>query len=230
MGSIIDVKGPLGKFARYVAAAILFLTGIISGGYFPYRDERYLFFSIPVGILGFLSMVQWIRNPNSRMNDLLSISGSSLIALLAYRSMNYVFPQLSVFVEVLMLLSFLVVHTLRFWSMSTAIMISDELYAPKTIIGKIVFRILLITAPLAPVASSLLGGAAVNRNKTSILVVGLICLYLAYSIPFLGLSSYSKNSAKPQKKHGPGRPDSNLTKEKTSHNQSETRFKNKKNN
>jgi hypothetical protein len=192
---IIGLTGK-GNFPSYVAAGILSVLAVWASALLPYRSVGYLLFSAPVGAVAFLSAIWWIRTPNSYVKYFLQISASALIALIAYRCMSYLFPQFSPYTEALMIFSFMFVHTLQIWNLPAAALIGNELYAPKTWIGKIIFRAILFIAPLGAIAGSILGKAAASENEAVIFIAGMMFLYLAYSIPFPSLSRYSVKGAR----------------------------------
>jgi hypothetical protein len=188
----IKIIGLTGKFPKYVIAGIGSAFGIWISVLLPYHSNQYLLFSVPVGVICFLSAILQIRKPNQYGKYFLQISASALIALLAYRSISYLFSQFSPYIGALIIFGFVFVHTLPLWNLPVATLVGDELYAPKTWIGKIMFRAILIIAPLAAIGGAVLGKAAAGKSGVSIFIFGMICLYFAFSIPFPGLSRYSK--------------------------------------
>ena len=188
----IKIIGATGEFPKYVVAGIAVSLGILMSDIFPYRSARYLLFSVPVGVIIFLSVVWQIRKPSSYTKYLLQISASALLTLLAYRCMSYLFPLFFPYTEMTFIFSFVFVHTLPIWNLPTATLIGDELYAPKTWIGKIILRTIFFIAPFGAIAGSLLGKAAANKSTVPIFIFGILCLYIAFSIPFPSLSRYSK--------------------------------------
>jgi len=216
---IIGLTGK-GKFPSYIAVGIIYSLGVWMSDIFPYRSEQYLLFSAPVGMLSFLSAIWLIRKPNSNVKYFLQISASALIALIAYRGMSYLFPEFSPFTEVLIIFSFLFVHTLPIWNLPAATLIGDELYAPKTWIGKFIFRALLFIAPIGAISGTLLGRTP--KSALTIFILGMICLYLAFSIPFASLSRYSTKDNRPLIDDGLKSEVSNPTTRKSSHQRSTT--------
>lgn len=188
----IKIIGLTGEFPKYIIVGLVSVLFVWMSGVFPYREDRFFLFSMPVGVIAFLSAIRQIRKPNLYIKYFLQISASALIAFLAYRSMSYLFAQLSPYIEVLFVFGFVFVHTLSIWNLPAATLIGDELYMPKTWIGKFVFRVILVIAPFGAIAGSLLGKAAANKSTVPIFVFGMLCLYLAFSIPFPSLSHYSK--------------------------------------
>jgi hypothetical protein len=197
---IIGMTGK-GNFSNYVGIAILSIAGICAPYFLPYRSDRYLLVSVLLGIIAFLSAVWQIRRQNVYTRHFLQISASALLALCSYRCINYLFPQFSPYLELFMILGFVYVHTLSFWNLPLATLIGDELYAPKTMAGKIIFRTILLIAPLGLIAVWL-GKAAADGSKGLMFIPGVLGFYLAYSIPFPALSQYSGwNSQKSSKIH-----------------------------
>jgi hypothetical protein len=194
---IIGLTGK-GNFPSYIAVGILSTLAVWASDLLPYRSDQYLLFSVPVGVIAFLSAIWHIRKSNSYIKHILQISVSALIALLAYRSISYLLPQFSPYTEALFIFSFIFVHTLSIWNLPVATLIGDELYVPKTWVGKIVFRAILVIAPLGAIAGSLLGKAAASKNEFPVFIFGMMCLYVAFSIPFPSLSRYSKGYYPPE--------------------------------
>jgi len=187
---IIGLTGR-GNIPKYVIAGIVSALVVWVSALFPYRSDRYLLFSLPVGIIAFVSTVWQIRKPNLHIKYFLQVSASALLTLLAYRCISYVFSEFSLYIAVLLVSAFIFVHTLPIWNLSLSTLIGDELYAPKTWVGKIVFRGVLALAPFALISGSL-GKVATNKSKPPILLFAMTCLYLAFTIPFPSLSRYSK--------------------------------------
>jgi hypothetical protein len=185
-----------GNFPRYASAAIISALAVATSVFLPYHADNYLYFSLPLGIIALLSAVLWIRKPIPQARYLLQISASILLALIAYRCISYAFSGLSPITEMLMASILILVHTLELWNKPAAVLISDEIYAPKTWAGKIIFRTILFIAPVAGIAGSFLGKAGVAKNPVLLFLAGLLFAYLAYSIPFPALSSHSTRDAR----------------------------------
>ncbi len=192
----IKIRGISGKgnTALYIATGIVYIICVTTTYIFPYRLEKYLLFSIPVGVASFVSAIWYILRPNVYIKHFLQISASSLLALIAYRSISFLFPYFFPFTETLMILGLVFVHTLPFWNLPVATLIGDELYIPKTRIGRFVFKIIFFISPIAAISGTILG--KLPQHSATVLIVGIICVYLAYSVPFPGLSHYSKKSRK----------------------------------
>jgi hypothetical protein len=185
------IIGTKSKFPRYIATGFVYVLGTWFLGFVPYKSNKYLLFSVPLAILSFIITIWWFRKPNAHLKHFVQISASALLALIAFRCASYVLPQISVLIAMLMIFGFVFVHTLEFWSISTAAKIGDEIYAPKTWIGKLIFRVILFIAPLAAVGGSLVGKAVANENPMFIFLAGLLAFFFAYLIPFPSLSRYA---------------------------------------
>lgn len=193
---IIGLTGK-GNFPGYIAIGIVCALIVWMSSLFPYRSDQYLLFSIPVGIITFLSAIWQIQKPNLYTKYPLQIGASALLALISYRGISYLFPQFFPYTEILTIISFVFVHTLSIWNLPVATLVGDELYAPKTWAGKMVFRAILVIAPFGFFAGNLLGKASAKNNGASAFILGVLCAYLAYSAPFPSLSQYSKRNRSP---------------------------------
>lgn len=193
---IIGLTGK-GNLPAYIAVGILCVLSVWMSSLFPYRSDQYLLFSVPVGIITFLSAVLQIQKPNLYTKYPLQISASALLALISYRSTSYLFPQFYPCIEILTITSFIFVHTLSIWNLPVATLVGDELYAPKTWVGKMVFRAVLVIAPLGFFVGNLLGKASAKNNVGAIVIIGVLSAYLAYSAPFPSLSQHSKRNRPP---------------------------------
>jgi len=183
-------KPPLHTFV----GGIGFILFIYMSDILPYRSDQYLLFSVPVGVFGILSFVWLTREPNLYAKFFFQTSVSALLALFAYRSISYLFPQVSFYIEVLIISTVMLAHTLPMWNSSTAALIRDELLKPKTWVGKIFFRALLVVAPFAVFASLLIAKAG-NAIFTAS-VFGVLSWFLAIGFPFSGQTPSSPWEAK----------------------------------
>ncbi len=177
------------KTVMYIAVGLGYFVTILFSAIFPYYSGQYLLFSIPLGVLSFLSVIWLARHSNFYVKYFLLGSISVLCALPAYRSLSYLFYKFSPFVNMLIIFSVVFVNVIPAWNPSVATFISNELYAPKTRVGKLILRAILALAPLAGISGLIL--AKSSKSGVSMFIIGILTLYLSLSVPFIGLSPYS---------------------------------------
>jgi len=224
----LKITGRTKKILDYFVPIFGSVTLASMSVFIPYRSDQYWLFSAPVGVLVFLCATWVIRKSNPYVNYILQISASALVALTAYRCISYVFSQFFLYIGVLIVLGFIFSHTLPIWNLSAAISVSNELYAPKTWIGKIFFRIALAIAPFAAIGGgSTLGRIIARSGRTTfsvsiILFMGILGLYLAFTIPFIRWSRSSTKEYRHPIQDILGGKDANLLAEKPPHRRSST--------
>jgi hypothetical protein len=115
---------------------------------FPYRSDWYLLVSIPTGVFCFLNLIWLYRKPNLYAKFFFHVSLSVMFALVSCRCFSELFPQFSFIIHALTLITVLYVHTLHIWDAPTVTFIRNELWAPRTWVGKLLFKATLAFASI----------------------------------------------------------------------------------
>ncbi len=163
-----------------VFSLLVFIATIL-----PYRSDFYLLFSAPIGAIGFLNFV-WLRSqPNLFKKFVHNTITSTLFIVIAYRGVSNLFPQLSLFIGILIVFSTVFAHTLPMWNLSISTDIRDEMFAPKTKIGKIFFGMPLIPLSFIGILAAAIGSSFYRQGKTTLIstFLGILCWCLAIAFP-----------------------------------------------
>jgi hypothetical protein len=166
------------------------LFGVILGGFFLFvvfimmtitlpRDAgNYLYISTPIGIFGYVSLI-WINiRPNLLGRLFVNMSISTLCGIMAFRAFDNLLPQFSLSGGVIIVIIGIFVYTFPIWNPSTANFIRGEMFAPKTKIGKIVFRASLALIPVVGIAGAMTETFLYRANKQAGISVILLFLGL----------------------------------------------------
>src|SRR5688572_3858503 len=88
------VNNPL--FRIVVGGSVFFGLFTFTANTFPYYTDQFMFFSVPIGVLGFLSFAWSIVKPeNLYARFFWIITSVALFGLNAYRNVNDLFPVLN---------------------------------------------------------------------------------------------------------------------------------------
>lgn len=178
------VRQPLSNII--FGGVFFFVISVMTSMIHPYFSRDSLYLSIPMGILGFGSLI-WINlRPNLHARFFLNIGIASLWMLVAFRAFGNLLPQFSFWAGAMIFATTIFAHTLPMWNSSAAQFIRDELSAPKTRIGKIIFRASLLLIPIAGVlgatAASILHPG--DKSKGLSFILAGLGWFLAVVLPF----------------------------------------------
>lgn len=135
----------------------------------PDFSSNYLYISIPMSLLGFGSLI-WINvRPNLYARFFLNIGISGLCVIITFRAFGNLLPQFSFWGRVLIFITVIFAHTLPMWNSATANFIRNELSAPKTKIGKFVFRASLLLIPFIGILGAMLESILPREGKSKAL-------------------------------------------------------------
>lgn len=149
---------------------------------FPYRSDWYLLVSIPVGTFSFLNSIWLYKKPNLYAKFFFFTSLSIMFALIASRCFSGLFPQFSFIIHAFIMIAVLYAHTLHIWDAPTAVFISNELWAPRTRAGKLLFKATLVFASIGlPLALTL---SHHGKSTISILFLGTLSLLTSIMLAF----------------------------------------------
>lgn len=174
------VKQPLGKVI--LGGTLVFGVLILTSAIFPAFASCYLYITVPAGIFGLTSLVWLNVRPNLYARFFLNIFISVLCLIIAFRGLDNIFPQYS-YINALLIFSIgAFAHSLPIRSPATAKFLREELSAPKTKIGKIVFRVSLAIIPIIGILSAMVESILNRENKSVALSMVLIILGLLVSV------------------------------------------------
>lgn len=178
------IRQPLSQVILGGVFFFLVLAGVAA--IHPHFSSFYMYISIPVGLLGFTSLI-WINiRPNLYARFLLNLGISGLCVMIAFRAFGNLLPQFSFWGGAFIMSTTIFAHTLPLWSPSWASFVRDELSAPKTKPGKIVFRVSLLLFPFVGVLGALLEAILQRegKSKSLSLIFLMIFWFLAIGLPF----------------------------------------------
>lgn len=175
------IKQPIGLII--LSAGGFFLILVLGNTILPIPSGVYFCLSSLIGILGFTSYV-WVRtSPSLYARFFFNIGFSSMFLLMGIRNFEYLFPQIAKLGIVGFICLVIFTHTLPMWNMKTANFIRNELYAPKTKIGKIIFRLSLLFIPVIWVVSA--GVRSKNNDFVVSFILLIVSLLVAIIMPFI---------------------------------------------
>lgn len=169
-----------------LGGAFVFAILIVMITIFPYYLGYYLYISIPIGILGFISLI-WINiRPNLYSRFILNLCISILSLIIAIRAFDNLLPGISFYGAVLIVALATSAHVLPIWNPKLARFIRDELSAPRTKFGKAIFRASLALLPFIGIFCAMITSTLNRENKSAALSVLLLSLGLivATILPF----------------------------------------------
>jgi hypothetical protein len=181
------VRQPLIKIV--VAGAFVFAVLIISAATLPRYSSYYLYVSIPVGILGYASLLWNNIKPNLYARFFQYSWMSVLCMITAFRAFDNLLPRFSTFGAFIIISTVVFAHTLPIWNGTITQLIRIILSAPRTKVEKTIFQVSLAFVPLM----ILLGNIISAFNKSAGLSVILLFLFwlMALILPFSYLSPNS---------------------------------------
>lgn len=115
----------------------------------PRLTYMFLVSLLIIGIIGISASIWLNASPNLWAKFLKFLSQTILWLIISYRSFEYFFPTLSLFILALIFLTVAYAQTLPIWKPEITSLIRNELYAPKSQIGKVSLRFTLAILPFA---------------------------------------------------------------------------------
>jgi hypothetical protein len=175
------------SLSRVILGGIfVFVILIVTLTIFPYYSRYYLYISIPVGIFGFISLI-WINvRPNLYARFFLNVCISVLSMVIGFRSFANLLPQFSFLGSVLIVITVTLAHTLPIWNGTLANIIREELSAPKTKLGKLVFKFSLAFIPFVGILCAMTESLLYRENKSAGLsfILVFLSLLVATILPY----------------------------------------------
>jgi hypothetical protein len=168
-----------------VAYALL-IFGVVFLPQFRFLSQ-YLPLALALGVIGISASIWLNVNPNLWPKFLKFLSIVSFWTLISFRSFDYLFPNTSALIGLVIVTTVAIANTLPIWNTKITLLIRNELYSPKSQFGRFILKITFILLPLAGlIGASLQILAQHTYNKTSYtaLMLGPLGWFLALLMPF----------------------------------------------
>jgi hypothetical protein len=170
------IKQPIGGL---ILAGLFFFSMLVwIVTMFPSDSKGYLYISLPFGVFGLVNLI-WINlRPNLYARFFLNTCISGLCLLMSYRALDNLLPRYSYVAASSIIIIGVVAHILPIWNPKAANFIRDELAAPKTPFGKVVFKGALVLIPFVGILAAIFTTTLQRENKS---------IGLSFMLAFLGL-------------------------------------------
>jgi hypothetical protein len=169
-----------------IAGSFLFMLLILIVIIFSDYSKPYFYSSILLGVVGIVSFVWLQLRPNLYARFLAITCLSGLFLLVACRAFGNLFPHVASPGILIITSIVLFFHTLPIWNSESASFIREELSNPKTIVGRALYKLVILFVPIIGVTGVVLARVMQNSNKISSFMFLLIFLPMAIIMPYGG--------------------------------------------
>ncbi|MFT3893856.1 MAG: hypothetical protein QM730_19675 [Anaerolineales bacterium] len=179
------VKQPIGNIVVIFPSLYFFLTFAIF--WFPYISLIYLYVSLLLGFTGMVSIIWLNYKPNLWMRFLYHLSLTGFFALIAERVLGFILRKFFPIPELVIITSIVFANILPIWNPKLTQQIKEELFAPRTSLGKTVFKFSVLLFPIAGTvgaAVGLLTNKVGQKGLSGMIIAAPIFWFLALILPF----------------------------------------------